>query len=302
MNTGKCTLKLGGHVSISGGIEKSIKRGESINCTAIQIFTKSNRQWNAKPISDEESDLFKHTLKQSTIKSVVVHASYLINIASLDDTVSKKSTDALKDELERCDKLDIPYLILHPGTSGSDDPKKCLNRIAENINNIYKHTKLNAVILLEIMAGQGTSVASKFEQLAEIYKQIENKKKIGICFDTCHAFASGYDFRTKESYEKMWSNFDNVLGLQLLKVIHFNDSKKDLGSKIDRHEFIGKGKIGKTAFEMLINDERFLDTIKILEVPVDTIDDYLPDMKLLVSMLSHKNHQLIKNTNLEYLK
>ncbi|MDR3646356.1 MAG: deoxyribonuclease IV [Candidatus Babeliales bacterium] len=299
MNKNK--LLLGGHVSISGGLHKAFKEGESIHCTAIQIFTKSNRQWHAKPISSEDAELFKNTLKNSTIKSVIAHASYLINIASLDDDTSVKSRDALKDELERCDQLGIKYLVLHPGTRGVAEQKDSLKRVADNINEIYANNKIQTIVLLEIMAGQGTSVASRFEQLAEIYSHIKFKDKVGICFDTCHAFAAGYDFRTKETYENMWQDFDKILGIDLLKVIHVNDSKKDLGCKVDRHEFLGKGKIGETAFKLLFNDARFINVIKILEVPIETIQDYVPQFKLVLSLLSEKNLEPIKDTPLAIL-
>lgn len=299
MNKNK--LLLGGHVSISGGLHKAFENAESINSTAMQIFTKSNRQWQAKPISDEEAELFKLAAKKSSIKSLVAHASYLINIASLDKITSAKSCNALKDELERCDKLGIEYLVLHPGTSGSGNQTESLKNVAENINEIYSNNKIQTVLLLEIMAGQGTSVASKFEQLAEIHSQIKDKNKFGICFDTCHAFAAGYDFRTKETYENMWKEFDKILGLNLIKVLHINDSKKDLGCKVDRHEFLSKGKIGQLGFELLFNDPRFFDIIKILEVPIDTVQDYVPQFKLVLNLLSQKNLNLIKDTALEKL-
>lgn len=295
-------LLLGGHVSISGGIHKAIDQGESISCTAIQIFTKSNRQWNSKPISDEDAKLFKSKLKNSTIKFVIAHASYLINIASTDKITRIKSCLALKNELERCDQLGIKYLVLHPGSRGAGDQKESLKNVADSINDIYLNNNIKTTVLLEIMSGQGTSIASKFEQLAEICNQIQFKNSIGICFDTCHAFASGYDFITKETYDEMWKQFDTLIGLNLLKAIHINDSKKGLGSKVDRHEFLSKGKIGETAFKLLFNDPRFLNVIKILEVPIETIDDYIPQFKLILNYLSKDNIEWIKNTSLEYLK
>lgn len=297
----KNKLLLGAQVSISGGLYKAIMQGESIYCTAIQIFTKSNRQWKSKEITPQEADLFISTFKQSSLKAVVTHASYLINISSGDELISQKSKNALTDELKRCDQLEIPYLILHPGNSGNFDINDCFKNVAQIVNEIYSTNNIKAILLLENMAGQGTSIASKFEQLAKIINLIVNKSKIGICFDTCHAFSAGYDFRTKETYVTMWQEFDKIIGLDYLKVIHLNDSKKDLGSKVDRHEFLSKGKIGTKMVELLINDERFFNTIKILEVPVDNISDYVPDLKLTLSLLYNDNLKLIQNTSLELL-
>ena len=275
MTKKKHSLLLGAHMSISGGLEKSIERGESINCTAIQIFTKSNRQWTAKKLTDDSRSLFKERVKDSFIRSIIVHATYLINLGSPDIQTNKKSVTAVCEELKRCEQLDIPYLVLHPGSHLKSGEKTCLEKISDALNTIFEKTPGKTMILLENMAGQGSQVCYSFEQLAYIRSRSAYKKRLGICFDTCHAFAAGYDFRTQGSYTKIWKQFDTIIGLENLKAIHINDSKKELGSKIDRHEEIGKGKIGLEAFRLLFNDKRFFDIPKILETPKDHPDPRL---------------------------
>jgi len=293
-------LILGAHVSIAGGIDNAIRNGESINCNAIQIFTKSNRQWQAKKLNEDEVEKFKTKFKESKIEFVVVHASYLINIASSKKELLEKSYMALAEELTRCDLLGIPYLIIHPGSN--DNIEAGINNIAHSINNIYRKHDFKTILLLENMAGQGNSVCYKLEHLTQIYSQIEYKEKIGICIDLCHLFSAGYDFRTKEKYEYFWNEFDKTLGIESLKVLHINDSKKDLGSRVDRHEFIGKGKIGKEAFELLFNDKKLFNVIKILETPVNSLNEYTTDLKYIISLLNDENLKLIKDSSLSIYK
>lgn len=290
MNNSKKTLLLGAHMSISGGLDKAIARGASIGCTVIQLFTQSNRQWRAKKLSEEDISNFK-TAKENTpsIKAIVAHAPYLINIGSSDKTIHDKSVNTLIEQLTRCSLLEIPYLVLHPGSYGSGSENECLNRIAQTLDIAVEKTHNPPMILLEIMAGQGTSVCYNFEQLAYIYHKVHHKSKIGICLDTCHAFTAGYDFRTKDTYEKTWHDFDAILGFKLLKVFHINDSKKDLDTRVDRHANIGKGVIGLDFFRLLFNDHRFFDIPKILETPYDTEQDYLKDMMVIESLISSEN-------------
>lgn len=267
MQKNKHSLLLGAHMSIAQNFENALQLGESIGCTAIQVFTKSNRQWAAKPITDEQAASFCNALKAGSIKSVIAHATYLINIASPDIATSNKSTNALIDELERCSLLNIPALVLHPGATLKSNERECIERIAQNINEALTKTSPATTLLLETMAGQGSTVGNSFEQLALIQEKVEKKSRLGICFDTCHAFAAGYDFRTPDTYHKMWHDFDNIIGIENLKAIHLNDSKKELNSHVDRHEDIGKGQLGLKPFELLINDKRFFDIPKILETP-----------------------------------
>lgn len=288
----KHELLLGAHMSIAGELPRAIERGESIGCTAIQIFTKSNRQWHAKTISQEEITAFKKAYKDSCIQSIIVHAAYLINIGSSDKDMEKKSFHSLEIEFKRCIDLDIPYLVLHPGSHGNTDEDSCLERISTNISKLLSTTS-DCTILLEIMAGQGSSVGYTFEQLAQIIKHSDHKNRIGVCFDTCHAFAAGYDFRTEKTYKSMWEQFDKIIGIHKLKAMHFNDSQKDLGSRVDRHAEIGKGKLGLKAFELLLNDPHFFDIPKVLETPKDDLADYKKNMEILMKLLSKKTKKLL---------
>lgn len=281
----KTDLLFGAHMSIAGGFSLAIERGESIECTAIQVFTKSNRQWNAKSIAEEDIANFKLRWKNSSIKSIISHASYLLNIGSPNDELAEKSTKALTDELNRSSALGIPYLVLHPGSHSNTDINECLKRIAENLDRALENSNGGTAILLETMAGQGTSIGHTFEQIATIIKNSHHKRSIGVCFDTCHSFAAGYDFRTKSSYNDMWNNFDKTIGLHKLHAMHVNDSKGDLGSRIDRHADIGEGKIGLEAFRLLFNDPRFENTPKVLETPRATIEDYVKNMATIRSLI-----------------
>lgn len=263
----KKTQLLGAHMSIAGGLEKSIERGESIGCTAIQIFTHSNRQWHLPTLSESQITLFKTTLAQSTIKSVMVHSSYLINIASGDSALRKKSIQTLQEELKRCEQLEIPYLVMHPGAAVNSTRLDAVQRITEALDLIFEAVPGKSMILLENMAGQGTVMGTTFEELYSLRNEIHHKKRIGYCFDTCHAYSSGYDFGSDESYELMWSLFDDILQLENLKAMHLNDSKTKCGSKVDRHEDIGKGQLGLETFRKILNDKRFLSIPKILETP-----------------------------------
>jgi deoxyribonuclease IV len=282
----KPRLLIGAHISIAGGFDQAVARAESIHCTALQIFTKSNRQWNSASIPEHEIDTFKNALQRSSIKKVIAHASYLINIGSPHVDVHKKSVNALKDELLRCTLLGIPYLVLHPGSSLTMPLDACLKLIAKSIDSVLQETPSDTMILLETMAGQGSTVCYTFEQLATLYNLCSRRNRIGICLDTCHIFAAGYDLRNSDTYQRTWEQFDSLVGLGNLHAIHVNDSKKELGSRVDRHEHIGKGKIGLEGFKLLLNDERLFDIPKILETPKSTLADDSQNLDLLRSMLT----------------
>jgi len=282
----KHRLLLGAHISIAGGLEKAIERGESIDCTVIQIFTKSNRQWHAKPITQAQADLFKKTLKASNLESITAHASYLINIGSPKKDIEQKSIKALEQELHRCNQLDISYLVLHPGSHLTSGELSCLDRIAENINKVFKKNTGKTMLLLETMAGQGSAVGYLFEHIAHILRKVNDKKRIGVCFDTCHAFAAGYDMRTPKTYEALWREFGATIGLNKLKVMHINDSKRDLGTQVDRHEHIGKGKLTTEVFRLLFNDPKFFDIPKILETPKESLKEDAMNMGIIRGLLS----------------
>ncbi len=279
-------LLFGAHMLISGGTSLAIERGESIGCTAIQIFSKSNRQWKAKPMQTEDVNAFKSALERSSIKSVITHASYLINIGSPNKELADKSTLALIDELNRCAELSINYLVLHPGSHSNTNEADCLQRISNNIDKALEQTNHKTSILLETMAGQGTSVCYTFEQIATIIQLSQYKKNLGVCFDTCHAFVAGYDFRTEKAYHNMWEHFDKTIGLKKIHAMHINDTKTDLGSRVDRHANIGEGAIGLQAFKLLFNDSRFFNVPKILETPYATLEDYKKNMAVIRSLIT----------------
>ncbi|HID15311.1 MAG TPA: deoxyribonuclease IV [Candidatus Atribacteria bacterium] len=259
---------LGAHVSISGGIYKAPQRGKDIGCDAIQIFSKNQMQWTAKPLTIQEAEKFKKELVVNDIKDTVIHTSYLINIGSPDKEKLEKSRNALIDEFERARLLGIPYIVLHPGSHMGKGEELGLDIVAESINYIFDIIKgNNTMLLLETTAGQGSNLGYKFEQIAYLIEKTKDKDRIGVCFDTCHIFAAGYDIRTKEAYEKTIREFDKIIGIPNLKAIHLNDSKNDIGTRKDRHEHIGKGYIGLSAFEFIVNDERFANIPMILETP-----------------------------------
>lgn len=278
---------IGMHLSISGGLNQVITRAEELNCSAVQFFSKNNRQWHAKPLSEEEIDTFKQAVASSpTIRSTIIHASYLINIGSPDKISAQKATIALQDELVRAQQLDVDHLVFHPGSHKGSGPFECLDQIASNINLIFNNVKPGKTkLLIETMAGQGTNVGYTFEQLLHIYNKIDQKNRAGFCLDTCHIFAAGYDITSSEAYEQMIDQFENTLGLHNLHVIHINDSKKELGSRIDRHEHIGKGHLGVQPFRYIMNDQRLKNIPKILETPVESPDDNLRNLTTIKELI-----------------
>lgn len=284
----KHQLLLGAHMSIAGGYEKAFERAESIGCTTMQIFTKSNRQWHAKKIDQEQAEAFCAADTKSPVAITITHATYLINIGSPDHATRAKSINGLIDELERCDMLKIPYLVLHPGSCTTSSPEICLNNIVESLDAAFAQSHTKTMVLLEIMAGQGSTMCYTFEQLAYILKNSRYKKRLGICFDTCHAFAAGYDFRTPATYKALWKEFDSIIGIEHLKAIHLNDSKKERGSRVDRHEEIGQGQIGIEAFKLIMNDDQLFDTPKILETPKDDLADYKKNIETLKGLMSNE--------------
>lgn len=282
----KKKLLLGAHMSIAGGLSEGLLRGQSIGCTAIQIFTKSNRQWAPKEPTQEEIKTFKETQEKSGISTVVAHASYLINLGSPDPDIFRKSVVAATKELQVCEDLGIPYLVVHPGSYTTSTPEVCLKSIAHGIDKIMHHVPGTTMILLETMAGQGTTVGKTFKELATIRDLVTEKNRVGFCLDTCHVFAAGYDIAHKDGYEKLWDDFDTTIGLHHLKAIHINDSKKECGSYVDRHENIGDGFIGIEGFTLLMNDKRLFTIPKILETPKDSLSDDKHNMGILKDLIS----------------
>ncbi len=261
-------MRFGAHMSIAGGFEKSVDRAEQAGCDSLQIFTKNNNQWRAKPIDEEQVEKFSARLAETEIGPVVAHDSYLINLASPDDELWEKSIDAFRIELERCEQLSVPFLVTHPGAYVKSTEEEGIERIAQALNRVHDDLPDYKVLtLLETTAGQGSSIGHRFEQLASIMDRVKTPERVGFCLDTCHVFAAGYEIRTAEGYTETMKSFDSLLGLDNLKVFHFNDSKKDLGSHVDRHDHIGQGLIGLEGFRHFVNDPRFKDHGALLETP-----------------------------------
>ena len=259
---------LGAHVSVSGGLETCFQRGEELQCEAIQIFSRNQRQWKAAPIPEKVQRLFQERVGESSVKRVVIHGSYLINLASPDQEILRKSREAFKEEIKRTDLLGVDYFVFHPGSHKGTGEKEGIRRIAESLNLILEQNQnKNVQLLLETTSGQGSQIGYRFEQLEAIISQVTQKNRLGVCFDTAHVFAAGYDIRNSETYLNTFRQFDKSVGLNRLKVFHLNDSKSGLGSRLDRHELIGKGLLGLEAFRLLINDIRFKNHPMILETP-----------------------------------
>ncbi len=270
---------LGAHVSIAGGVKNAPLNGEKIGCDAIQIFTKNQRQWNAKEYSEEEIKEYFENLKKTKIKKVCAHSSYLINLASPNQEIYKKSIDALIDDLKRCEMLKIPFDVIHPGSHLGEGIEKGIERIIKGIDKVFNKVK-NTGIALETVAGQGSNIGFKFEQLRDIINGVKEKERVFVCFDTAHAFESGYDIRTEKGFKKVLDEFDKIIGIEKLVVFHLNDSKTECGSNVDRHENIGKGVLGLEPFKFLVNSKDFEEHQMILETPGGD-DMYIEDLKTL---------------------
>lgn len=245
---------LGVHCSVSGGLENAFAEADGLGIDVMQVFTRNQRQWNAKPISEEEQITFQNTWKSSNIKVAFSHCSYLINLAAESDETREKSIAALTLEVERCTLLGLSFCVLHPGAAGSQTQETAIEKIADGLKQVLEKTPTSKVmILLENTAGQGSSVGGPFENLKQI-AELTQSKRIGYCFDTCHAYAAGFDIRTTKGCEETFAEFDRILGLENLKAFHLNDSKGDLGSHLDRHEHIGKGKLGLEPFRYIMKN------------------------------------------------
>jgi deoxyribonuclease IV len=263
-------LLVGAHMSIAGGMHKAFERGKEVRCKTIQIFLKSSNQWKAKPLTEEDRVLFRKAQSSSRISPVIAHDSYLINLASPDRTLNRKSLDAFIEEMNRANFLGVPYLNLHPGAHMGAGTGEGIARVAAALREALNTVEPPVALLLENTAGQGSSLGSRFEELAAIMEKTNIPARVGVCLDTCHAFAAGYELRTEEGYGQTMEQFDRLIGLEKLLAFHVNDSKKDLGSRVDRHFHIGKGCIGLSAFRFLVNDRRFERIPKILETPKGT--------------------------------
>ncbi len=260
---------IGAHVSAAGGVENVPERAHEIGAKAFALFTKNQRRWEGPPLTKENIKGFKNSCQDLgySMGQVMPHDSYLINLGHPEEQQLQKSRNAFLDEIQRCEQLGIKLLNFHPGNHlNKISVEECLDRNAESLN--WALEKTNGVTaVIENTAGQGTSVGYKFEYLARIIDGVDDKSRVGVCIDTCHAFAAGYDLSTEKGYHKMWNQFEALIGFEYLKGMHLNDSKKECGSRVDRHDNIGEGKIGIKGFELLMKDKRLNDIPMILETP-----------------------------------
>lgn len=258
---------IGAHMSIAGGIHRAFERGERAGCRTMQIFLKNTNQWRAKPLTDDDAALYREARMRSAIDPVVAHSSYLINLASPDSALYEMSLSALREELQRANCLGVPFVTVHPGAHMGAGEQAGIARIRDALNQLLDGVEPPVGILLENAAGQGTALGHRFEQLALILDGVRESRRAGVCLDTCHLFAAGYDIRTEEGYREVIEEFDRLAGIERICVFHVNDCRRELGSRIDRHAHIGKGFIGLQGFRSLINDRRFSHIPKILETP-----------------------------------
>ncbi|XP_065175660.1 probable endonuclease 4 [Sycon ciliatum] len=281
---GKSMLKfVGAQTSIAGGIQNAVTQAVEMGATAFALFLRSQRTWKCKPLEETSADLFKEACAEHGFspKHILPHGSYLLNLGSPDAETLRKSREGFLDEMQRCEKLGLCLYNFHPGSScGKTTAEECCQTVAESINGVLSQTS-GVTAVIENMAGQGNTVGGRFEEIRDIIAGVEDKSRVGVCIDTCHAFAAGFDIRKKEGFDKVLNDFDQIVGLKYLKGMHLNDSKGELGCHLDRHENIGKGKIGIGAFQFIMNDPRLNDIPLILETPMGVSD--ADEVKLLFS-------------------
>lgn len=279
------TIKyVGAHVSAAGGVENAPVNAHRIGATAFALFTKNQRQWVAKPLTEENISAFKLNCEKYGYlpKQILPHNSYLTNLGHPEKEALQKSRDAFLDEMQRCEQLGLDRLNFHPGSHlNKISEDECLGIIAESVNLALEQTK-GVIAVLEITAGQGTNLGYSFEQLRKIIDGVDDKTRVGVCIDTAHAFSAGYDLKTESGFEKTFQKFDEIIGFDFLKGMHLNDSKKELASRVDRHDSLGKGTLGLDVFRRIMNDSRFEDIPLILETP--DVDLWPQEIELLKSM------------------
>lgn len=264
---------LGAHMSIAGGYYKAVDAAAELGMETVQVFTKNNNQWRAKPIEPEESAAFAEALWEKKVAHPLSHSSYLINLAAPEEELWRKSIDAMVVELERAQQLGIPYVVMHPGAYTTSCEEAGLERISAALDEIHaKLPRAKAQVLLENTAGQGSCLGCDFQHLATIINGVKKPDRLGVCIDTCHAFAAGYPLIEKRDYTKTFAELDRLVGLDRVKAFHLNDSKKDFGSRVDRHDHIGRGKLGLEPFRHLLNDKRFREVPMYMETPKEDLD------------------------------
>jgi deoxyribonuclease-4 len=261
-------------MSTVGGLHTAFDRGDALGCTVIQIFTSSPRQWRGRELSDADVERFLSAWSDSECEVCLAHDIYLTRLGTRDKTILEKSRRAFANELETCQRLGLQFLVMHPVGDNDPDEHAVLDRVADSLNEIFDRVEGDTTqVLLETTAGQGANVGYRFEQLARIVEGVENVSRLGICLDTCHVFAAGYDISTAAGCKKTLAEFDAILGLESLRVLHLNDSVKPLGSRVDRHAHIGEGEIGETGFKTFMRDRRLASVAKVIETPKDDVMD-----------------------------
>jgi len=259
---------LGAHMSSAGGLHNALSRAKSYGCEAVQLFTKAPNQWRGKPISDDDANQFQSVLAETALQFPIVHDSYLINLASPDDALWRKSIDVFVDELERAAKIGAEYLVMHPGAHLGAGEEVGLNRVAVALDEVHSRCpNLRTQVLLETTAGQGTTLGHRFEHLAAILNRVKAADRLAVCIDTCHIFAAGYPLSPRREYLKTMRLFDKLIGLERVRAFHLNDSVKPLGSRIDRHAHIGRGQLGSEPFQHVLTDRRFRGLPMVIETP-----------------------------------
>ncbi len=280
-------MLFGAHVSIQGGLAEAVQRALGIGCETLQIFTKSQRQWAARPLAEGDIRAFRSACEENGLSKTIVHASYLINLAAPDSSILKKSHAALVDEVQRAHALGIPYVVVHSGSHRGEGATKGITRLCESVSLVLEQTSdcAGTMILLENSAGQGSTLCGDLHELGEAIAALSGEKRIGVCLDTCHLFAAGYDFRTERNYDDLQGLLASLGILKKVQVLHFNDSANSLGSRVDKHEAIGSGAIGETAFGHWIADQQWLETPAVVETP-GGIENYRREMELFKDMRS----------------
>ncbi|MBV6459281.1 MAG: Endonuclease 4 [Fimbriimonadaceae bacterium] len=258
---------IGAHMPTAGGLHNAIEKGAEIGCSTVQVFTSNPQQWKAKELSSEAIAAFRAASERTGIRALVSHDSYLVNLCSPEPEIRQKSIAALKAEIDRSAQLGIPFVVSHMGAHKGEGEAAGIAKIVEATREILAETPEDVTLLMETTAGQGSALGCRFEQLAAVLDGVKGAGRLAICVDTCHLFVAGYDIRTAETYEATLAEFDRIVGCDLIRAIHANDSKKGLGTKIDRHEHIGQGAIGTEAFRLLVNDPRFVDVPIVIETP-----------------------------------
>ena len=274
-------------MSVAGGHYRAAEAGKKVGCDCIQIFTKNNNQWRARPIAPEDAERFRQAVSEHGLQHPIAHDSYLINLAAPDDELWRKSIDAFVDELQRAELLGLAYVVAHPGSFTSSSEEAGLARIVAALDEVHAQTRgLKVQALLENTAGQGSNLGWRFEHLATILSGVGDPERLGVCIDTCHLFAAGYPLISPNDYQATFDSLAMVVGLEQIKAFHLNDSQKDFGSRVDRHAHIGEGKLGLEPFRHLLNDERFAATPMYLETPKGTEDGVDLDAKNLAALRS----------------